>query len=502
MLIVLFLISCSLLPRSQEAPTTLTLLYNEKEGMPFSEDWLILEEYRTRRNVIFDVRTGDDSDYERVIQQTLTSGNIPDIVLKVWPSTAERYAADGLLLPFSDYEDQMPHMQAYIADHGLQAKLDSLRLDNGKYYILPGFQREIQVQQWIYRRDLFEKHGLGSPDTYDDLYNALATLKAHYPDSTPLTASWGGAHLLAMMGAGYEIPAGWAGHRAYDAGADRWNFAPATENHHELLRFLARCYAAEILDPETFTQDFDAYLAKLQDGRGLVTVTWITSGFANWNQALAENGVEGGEWAPMPVPESTWGVRALPPVDWYRKGLVVPARAANEPYFETLLAFLDWTVYSEEGMTLTTWGVEGTTYEETPEGKRFMPDIQTPKNPDGTLDITEAYGLETLFNLNENAAYEDFKKPPAIVAFLESSLEANETASFPPNLTLDADAIEAAAIIEERLAPRTQDAQLAFITSESDIDDDWPDFLAELEQLGLSTLEGIWNTAWQQQTSR
>ena len=68
----------------------------------------------------------------------------------------------------------------------------------------------------------------------------------------------------------------------------------------------------------------------------------------------------------------------------------MPARVINEPYFEDLLKFLDWAVYSEEGMTLTSWGVEGISFENTPNGKAFLPNIKTPKNPEGTLDITDS----------------------------------------------------------------------------------------------------------------
>ena len=419
--------------------------------------------------------------------------------MKVWPETIETYASSGDLLPFSDYEEQMPYFQAYVQEHELASEIDKLRLENGKYYLLPGYQREIQVQQWIYRRDLFEEHDLGTPDTYEELFDTLVTLKALYPKTTPLTATWGGAHLLAMMGAGYGIPAGWDGTRYYNHQEDQWYYAPATKNYRELYRFLNRCYEAGILDPALFTQSESDYYAKIQDGRALVTVTWITSGFDNWNQALAENGIRKGAWAPLPVPESTLGIKALPPVNPFRKGLVVPSRVASEPYFEDLLQFLDWAVYSEEGMTLTSWGVEEVTYQETPEGKVFLPEIKTPKNPEGTLEITADYGLETFFNLNENEEYEDYKKPPAIVEFLERSLHAEETAEMPPNLKLDSNDIEAIRVVNDGLTSYITEASQAFVIGEMDIDEDWDDYLTALENRGYKTLEEIWNAAWEEQ---
>ena len=496
-ILIISLAACTTAPEpTPNEPFTISMLYNNRADTPFREDWLLLQEYAKRKNVTFDVTLGDDADYMTSVTQTFQTGNIPDIILKVWPEQIEDFAVDGLLLPISDYQDQMPHFSAYIEEHGLEAELDKLRLANGKFYILPGYQREIQVQQWIYRRDLFEKHDLGTPSTYDELFEALEILKAEYPDSTPITAIWGGAHLMAMMGAGYEIPAGWNGVRSYNEQTGLWEYAPATDNYRAMHQFLNNCYEAGILDPESFTQSDDDFYSKLLDGRGFVTVTWISSGFSNWNTTLQENGQEGGEWAPLPVPESTIGTAALPGVNPFRKGLVISAAAAEKPYFDDLLAFVDWAVYSEEGQTLTAWGVEGLTYQVKDGKKVFVPEIYTPKNPEGTIDMTAEYGLNNIFDLPENEEYEDYKKPEEIVAFLDRSLADNETAPLDPPLVLNENEIESAQVIEENLWTYMTETTQAFITGEIDIETGWETYLLELEDRGVLTLEEIWNSAW------
>ncbi|MBK7181051.1 MAG: extracellular solute-binding protein [Chloroflexi bacterium] len=486
--IAIFLGGCISPTTPTSEPITFSVLYNDRVATPFRTDWRILEEYKTRQNVLLDVRLGDDADYEKAVIHALESGDIPDIILKVWPNPIESYANAGVLLPFSDYENQMPNFMAYIKEHNLQGELDKLRLDNGKYYILPGYQRPIQVQQWIYRRDVFKANHMAAPTTYDELFDSLVTLKQLYPDSTPLSTLWGGAHLFAMMGAGYGIPAGWAGTRYYNVSEDHWQFAPATENYQAMLSFLNHCYEAGILDPAMFTQSDEEFYTKIQDGRAFVTVTWISSGFANWDAKLKENGFPDGEWAPLPVPESTIGIKALPAVDPFRKGLIVPARVVNEPYFEDLLKFLDWAVYSEEGRTLTTWGIEGLTYENTPNGKNFLPDI-----------VPDEYGLSLLFNLVENEEYTDLNKPAEIAAFLERSLNAKETLEISPQLQLDAQSIEAIRIINEKLEPYAAEMSTKFITGEMDINMDWDAYILELDSRGYKTLEIIWNDAWQKQ---
>ena len=497
--IIALFMGCTPRPTSTPEPRIFSVLYNDRAASPYKQDWRILQEYKNGQNVTLDIHLGDDADYEKAVIQALESGDTPDIILKVWPKMIESYENAGVLLPFSDYENLMPNFMAYIKQNNLQAEVDKLRLSNGKYYILPGYQRKIQVQQWIYRQDIFKQNNLSMPKTYDELFDSLVILKNKYPDSTPMSTLWGGAHLFAMMGAGYGIPAGWAGTSYYNSSEDLWQFSPATDNYKSLYIFLNRCYEAGILDPAFFTQSDEEFYKKLEDGRAFVTVTWVTSGFEKWNAKLRENGFPEGEWAALPVPESTMGIKALPPVDPFRKGLVVPARVVNEPYFEDLIKFLDWAVYSEEGTTLTTWGIEGLTFENTTEGKAYLPTIKTPKNKDGTVDISKEYGFDQIFNLAEIEEFEDYKKPAEIVAFLDKSLSANEAAEMSPVLKLEPQAVEAIRLINEKLTPFVSDTSSKFITGELDIDKEWNAYLLELDNRGYKTMETLWNDAWKKQ---
>lgn len=498
-LLLLLLSGCSSQNSQITSPINISVLYNNRASIPFKDDWKILEEYKTRQNVILDVRLGDDAAYDKAISSVFASGNLPDVILKCWPEAIESYAKSGLLLPLSDYESLMPNFIAFIKARNLQSEIDKLRLSDGKYYILPGYQRDIQVQQWIYRRDVFDQNHMKIPETYDQLFDSLVELKKLYPESTPITGGWKGAHLFAMMGAGYGIPAGWAGTCYYSTAKNQWLYSPATDNYKEMYKFLHRCYAAGILDPELFTQSDEEINNKLINGKAFVTVTWITSGFETWNTKLKQNGISNGEWAALPVMESTIGLKALPAVNPFKKGLIVSMHVANEKNFENILRFLDWAVYSQEGMDLTSWGIEGLTYQNTTDGKAYLQNIKTPKNPLGTLDIEKEYGFNVLFNLNENVSFEDYKKPAEIVNFLARSEKDNETLAMNPALKLGTDDMELVRITNEALQPYVDDTSLKFITGELNIDSDWGEYLATLEKKGSKVIETIWNDAWKKQ---
>lgn len=477
----------------ESSPLTFSMLFNETKSDPLNTDWLILNEYKKRKNVSFDITSANDANYESAIKLALSTGNPPDIILKVWPQNIIEFANDGYLLPISDYYEQMPYFKAYIESNNLEQELDKLRMINGKYYLLPGYQRKIQVQQWIYRKDIFDENFLKAPETYDEILEDLSILKKKYPNITPISATWGGAHLFSMIGAGYNIPAGWGGTQYFNKDTNKWEFAPATENYKEMYKFLNKCYKNGILDPDYLTQNENDFYTKIQDGRVLLTVSWITSGFKNWNEQLKKNGYQNGEWAPLAVPKSTMGIRALPPVSAFKKGLALSSQVKDKPYFKELLNFIDWALYSQEGQTLTYWGVEGITFNQTTNGKVFLPEIATFKNPNGTINPKSEYGLDTFFNNVENQELEDYKKPNEIVSFLQESLIKNETAENSPILVLNEESIKAMNLLIPRLDQYVTETSNKFITGELDIDTYWQEYLEKLTEYGYKTLVNIWN---------
>lgn len=481
----------------EEKSFDFSLLFNSRSESPYSEQWPIWDEYEKRRGVLFDVTIGDDSDYRWYVVKALESDSPPDIILKVFPEEIAEYANKGLVLPISDYVEDMPFFQSYIAEHSLEEEIESLKQEDGKYYVLPGYQRAIQVQQWIYREDLFTAAGLGIPQTYEELFSDLVILYEQYPDSTPLSACWGGAHLYSMMGAGYGITSGWSGNRSFNEQTKRWEYAPATEAYREMYRFLHRCYEADLFALDEINQTVESFIEKLTDNSIFFTPTWISSGFDSWNTKLVENGYQGAQWSVLPVLESTVGLKTLPPVNRFRKGLVISSKVLEKPYLDELISFIDWAVYSEEGQTLTTWGIEGETFEFTEDGPRYLPEMQSFMNPEGERSIYIEYGLDQIFNLCENEELEDLKKPADIVSFLERSEMNEETLPIDPILELSPLELDTISKIDESIDAYANNASIRFITGELDIEGDWEEYLAELGMLGYQSLETIWNTAHQ-----
>lgn len=71
------------------------------------------------------------------------------------------------------------------------------------------------------------------------------------------------------------------------------------------------------------------------------------------------------------------------------------AKAKDDPNFVTMLQFIDWLWYSDEGQEFAKWGVEGATYTEESDGTRvLMDDIDfNGLNPSGSKDLRIDYGF-------------------------------------------------------------------------------------------------------------
>ncbi|MCK5245377.1 hypothetical protein KAR02_00650, partial [Candidatus Bipolaricaulota bacterium] len=91
------------------------------------------------------------------------------------------------------------------------------------------------------------------------------------------------------------------------------------------------------------------------------------------------------------------------------------------------------------------------------------------------------------------------KKPPAIVEFLERSLEAGETAVMAPRLELSSNALGAVDAISGVIGAYAAEAGQEFITGSLSIDTDWDSYILALERKGYTALEAIWNASWDQQ---
>lgn len=218
---------------TEDGKTVISMLYNESGSYPYREDWAIWDWIEEETGVTFDLTIVPQADYKQKTQVIFSSGDIPDIVGMTFPSAAD--VASGILLPISQYEDQMPNFQKYIEDNDLRDAIDKERYSDGNYYYLPCVAKisNFNETQWLVREDIFEKHNIPIPTTLEEVYEAGKQLKELYPQSSPIVNRFQSPNIMATMSSGFDTIAGsWVigNGMHYDYDSDTWDFAPTTEN--------------------------------------------------------------------------------------------------------------------------------------------------------------------------------------------------------------------------------------------------------------------------------
>src|SRR5699024_3305579 len=246
-------------------PLEIDMLYRDHPGYPFKEDWLLLTATEERNNVTFAMTQAPLSDYEQRRSLLVGAGDAPSVIPVTYPGEESQYVSSGVILPVSDYLDLLPNFQQKVQDWGLEAEIDSLRQEDGKFYLLPGLLESARPDSTVgLRTDVLEELGLSEPATWAEFRDVLQAIQEAKAGSYVLSDRRHGEALLQQAACGFGTSAGWGlGASFWDADAGEFIFPGASEEYRQLVEYFAGLVADGLMDPESFTQDDDAAHQKL-----------------------------------------------------------------------------------------------------------------------------------------------------------------------------------------------------------------------------------------------
>lgn len=215
--------------------------------------------------------------------------------------------------------------------------------------------------------DVLKEAGYPEIKTLEDYETALTDYIAKYPeiDGQPtiglslLGSDWRWLITVgnpAGFAAGYQDDGQW--HVDEETGETHYKFM--LPEVREYFKWLNHMNDIGLLDPESFTQTFDSYIAKLSSGRVLGTAD------QDWNvsQAVAVLKADGKEnrlWAPLPVTVNEEQVSQSTRDAGFTGTMGVSISSTSDKQ-EEAFEFLNWMA-SEEAQILVNWGVEGVHYD-------------------------------------------------------------------------------------------------------------------------------------------
>lgn len=480
-------------------PITFTTLFSDHPNYPLKKDWMLWEKIKEITNVELDITSVPMSDYTEKRSLLISSGDAPYIIPKTYPGEETPFVASGAILPISDYVEYMPHYQDKVEKWEIDPFLEGLRQEDGKYYVLPGIHENFWPDYSLaIRMDILEELGLEVPETWDELEVVLEEMKKAYPDSIPFSDRFQFNSTLNIAAVPFGTKAGWGlGNMLnFDEEKDEFYFAPTTDEYKSMVEYFNRLVEKGLLDPESVTQEDEQAIQKFTNGDSFVINTnaqTLTQYRPTMDDVL---GPDNYEIKKIPVPGGPAG--HLMTGSKLENGIMFSAKAKDDPNFIAMLQFIDWMLYSDEGLEFNKWGVEGETFT-IEDGKRVLTDDITFRgmNPDGTKDLqidfgfsggNFAYGgptelLHSMFDEEE-------------IEFQNAMHDTKEIVLPDPPIRYNEMELERSTLLSTPLKDTVEQYTLQFIVGERSLDE-WDAYVQELESKNLQGYVDLANEVYQ-----
>ncbi len=389
-----------------EEPVTLTVWASDRENMPMRNGLLILDILSQRLGINFDIISVPTESIAEKYGLMIVGGDIPDIV---------QYKAKDLLL----YKDAWEPLNQWITEETTPNLY--------KVYSNPDIQRAVSDSEgnmrfiaqktaitcgklFFYRQDWLDKLGLEAPQTVDELYEVFKAIKAGDPngngidDEIPFAVRKQGANDRANL---MPFVHNWGIAEYFFAEDDVVKFGATDPRMKDALSWLNKCYAEGLIDPEYLTVDKTAWYSEWTNDQVFMSYDWsayidnVSNLFKNTDSDINIVGTVP-PTGPTGISETRDQLQQLTVDESWNTCIFV---GASQEKKEAAMKLLDY-LYSEEGMILLNFGVEGTHYE-TVDGALVYTDLIM-NNPEGLSpqDALRAYGIQSQFTLLQDARYE------------------------------------------------------------------------------------------------
>lgn len=472
-------------------------------------------------------KTGIDLEFETApkdaakekVNLIMTGGDMPDIFLVgnsgAVPDETRFGVEEGSMIDLTELiETQMPNFKKILDETpGLRGQITAT---DGKIYNLPFYNEAYHVtmsqKMWV-NTELLSELGEELPKTTEDFYRICKKYKEQNPKGIPVCGGtfWNGDPTAFLSNPFLYHPGTGSGHGMVVSDGTISTVAN-TEEYREALRFMKKLYEEGLLYEGTFTMDgAQAKALVASEGEpvlfmcGAASISFIDSTanpeiYSHYYPLEPLTG-PGGENNTTYIPTSAAPAFAI---------------TTSCEYPEAAARMVDY-LYSLEGSMNAKSGVKGPeSWDEPTEGQEgldgnpalyqvFRPYSLEPQNvtwqdagvayassafrfgeatnPD--LDIFSSEGLELLLYRATNDLYEPHKS--ATVETMPTSLK----------LTLD----ESTGIQTKSVEVQNYYTQskVQFITGALDLDADWETYTKGLEDMGMSELIKVYQTAYDRQ---
>ncbi|WP_127585526.1 extracellular solute-binding protein [Paenibacillus koleovorans] len=416
--------------------------------------------------------------YPDALAVAMASGDLPDIVYIDGEAGAIKYGQQGALLDFNKHLDKMPNLKKFWEKNPAM-KTRGTSATGETYFIVHDGAGYTNQMAWMYREDLFKKNNLTPPKTWDELYDVLKKLKQAYPDSYPLTTR-DGINKIKTLATAFNTHTD-----VYKDEAGAIKFGPISDGYKKMIEYYNKFYKEKLVNTDFLSSTVQQWQEMMTTGKGLMTIDYVGR-IESLSQAIPGGGKP---LALMAPPAGPGGKALLPNGNYMLGGFTVFSKTKN---LDATLHLIDY-MYSDAGMELVSWGIEGQSYQNV-SGKKKM-------NGANQLENRTTFGTMTFGSYGRH----DPDSSLSLVAenfrgdYNEALKYAYPKIVLPPAFT-DAEQEVIATTYQQIL--KEVDANLSkFILGDRPLTD-WDAYVAEIQKLGLQKVLDIYKAGWERESKR
>lgn len=454
-------------------PVPLTMMVQNHPAWPLKEDWLVWKQHEKNANVKLSV-SGYQGDWWDAIPLVVASGDMPDLMWMAGNDMIHRYGADGAIVNLLDHLDKMPNLKAFMDAY--PEEITPLLSTDGKLYVNPSRGAYGTYDGlFLYREDIFKKHDLKMPETYDELYDTLVKLKELYPDSTPLY--FNGLDSFNRFGLPFDTAQVY-----FVSGSDgKVHYGPVEENYRQLLEFAARAYKDKLIPIE-----FGNSNSEQRDKLLTTDKTFILYGYINnidtYNNQMREINPDY-KLAFMVPPKGPTGLQYNATQFLLGEGLTV---SSESKHLDAALHYIDY-LFTDQAKDVVSWGEEGVTYEVVDGKKKFLPAVPDLKT------ASAQYGIKTSGNMAyfDNDSNLALMSEEASAAYMEAEKYVMPRPFMPP-LTKQED--ESIQLKMQAIGKYVDENISKFVIGQKPLSE-WDAYVEGVKKLGLDDVLKVYNEA-------
>ena len=476
-------------------PLTLTFSGSKSALAPDYKSMALVQEWQKATNITINWQNLADNVYQEKKNLILASGDLPDAFFNTGLSDSEvaTYGTNGTLIPLEELiAKYAPNLSKLLgARPDIKAAITS---SDGHIYTLPSVE-ELGLVQFPHmiaiNKTWLDKVNLPVPTTIDEYHDALLAFKtkdvAGGGKTIPLSyepGSWCGdiVDLIAALGG---IPDN-ADHRIVQNG--KVIFTAAQPEYKKAITALNAWYKEGLIDPESFSQDDKAYLAK---GK---TTTESLGSFVWWEikEMVGEN--RANDYVLLPILKGANGKRMASVSNNQEINRGAFAITRTDKYPAATMRWVDY-LYDPVQSAQADWGSIGVTLKK--DAKGILVQIPAADStsegerrqkvaPGGPKAITKE-DFVTVVAPEPRAA-----ERQKIVQEMYVPYAADK--GYPP-VPLSNDELQQIASIETDVTSLTKQKLSKWIV-QGGIDAEWDGYVSQLKSIGLDKMIGTYQQAY------